>query len=54
MPPYECEWTKYRKIFNLTLGLKEHNFNRTKSPKCAPIKFDQLISSFTNQTVSKP
>ncbi len=54
MPPYECECVKYRKRFNLTLGIKEHNFNRTKCPKCGPIKFYQLINSFTDQSISKP
>jgi hypothetical protein len=54
MPPYECKCAKYRKRFNLTLGIKEHNFSRTKCPNCSPIKFDQLISSFPNQTISEP
>ncbi len=54
MPPYECKCAKHRKRFNLTVGIKEHNFKRTIFPKCVPIKLDQLISSCTNQTISKP
>ena len=54
MPPYECKCAKYRKRLNLTLSIKERNFNRTKCPKCGPIKFGQLISSFSKQTISKP
>ncbi len=54
MPPYECKFATHHKRFNLTVGIKEHNFKRTKCPKFVPIKFDQLISSCTNQTISKP